>query len=134
MGIPTEENKHQSDFDLDRMLERMLEEMRKIIEDSLNNYADQYSEEDEQAKTPAEEGCVGEMAKIGMEKTAPRDRLTVTTPTEQFDSDKIVVGPTTCIVNFLPEKLQGTYLCMEIHTEESSTRNTLLPATWKGSD
>ena len=98
MGIHTEGNKHQSDFDLDMMLERM----RNMIEDSLNNCADQYSEEDEKEKRPIEEGCVIETANIGVEKTALCDRLTVTTPTEQVDSEKIFVAPTTCIVNVLP--------------------------------
>ena len=102
MGIHTEENKHPSDFNLDSMLDRMMERMRTIIEDSLNNCADQYSEDDEQAKRPTEEGCATETAKTEVEKTTLCDRLTVTTPTEQVDSENIVVAPTTCIVTVLP--------------------------------
>ena len=100
MGIHTEENKHPLDFNLDSMLDRMKEGMRKIIEDSLNNCAGQYSEDDEQAKRPTEEGCANETAKSEVEKTALCDRLTVTTPTEQADSEKI--APPTCIVTVLP--------------------------------
>lgn len=57
-----EENKDQSNFNLDRMLERM----KQLIEESLNKCADHYSGEDEQAKEPSEEGGASETAEIGV--------------------------------------------------------------------
>ena len=128
MGIHTEENKDQSEFNLDRMLERM----KQIIEESLNNCADHYLEEDEQLKEPTEEGCTSETAEGGVEKTAVIDWVAATERTERVNLEKKVEAPIQWSVNVLP----GNTLKMPSYTwkyirgraaDEQATHQRIMP-------
>ena len=69
--------------------------MKQIFAESLRWCADQYSEEDEKANAPTENGYASEMSGIG---TLTYNLLAVTIAVERVDPEKTVEAATHCIL------------------------------------